>query len=97
MTTAVPAWLAAVGAVPGLAALVGVAVSHGRQVQRLDAVERDVQTVKNLGEQVTRIDERTKNTDKNVSDMKADVSKLTDHLLEEGRTFAPTRAPRRQR
>lgn len=94
MTTEVPAWLAVIGAVPGVAAIVGVAVSHGRQAQRFDAMERDVQTVKNLGEQVTRIDERTKNTDENVKKIEGNVAKITDHLLEEARPFA---APRRAR
>lgn len=86
------AWVAAV---PGVLAAAGVLVSHGRNTQRLNAVEKDVETAKALAEKVGRIDERTVATDKSVTEIKGDVARLVDHLLNEGRSFEPRAARRR--
>lgn len=82
-------------AVPGVLALAGAAVSHGRTQARLKAVEKDVQTAKDLGEKVARIDERTIATASSVKDIKGNVDRLVEHLLTEPRTF-DSRTPRRR-
>ena len=88
-------WVGGISAIPGLVALVGAAVGHGRTMQRLATVERDVSDVRDLKSQVTRIDERTLNTDRNVTSMKDDLATVTEHLLSAGRSFIEQ--PRRAR
>jgi hypothetical protein len=81
-----------IGAIPGCIALAGVAVSYGRAMQRISAVERAVEKLSDLGARVSTIEERTKNTADNMNLMRADVSKITGFLLDEGRSFS---APKR--
>lgn len=53
-------------------------------------MEQDVAEVKGLKDQVSRIDERTKNTAVDVAAIRGEVGRLTDHLLTEPRGFSPT-------
>lgn len=95
MATDVQIAIAAVGAIPGVVALIGCAVGYGRLVQRLQTVERDLAEVKDLKEKVSAIDERTKNTQADVRDVKTDVGRLVEHMLGEQRSFMAGRgAPR---
>lgn len=65
-------------------------------MQRLSQVEADVAKLSDLKSQMATVEERTKNTADNMNFMREDVSKITAHLLDESRTFAPA-APRRAR
>lgn len=69
--------------VPGLIALIGVAVGFGQLKQRLIAVEKDVARVGDLSDKVSRIDERTISTDKKVGEMQGGIDRLVQHLLDE--------------
>ena len=62
--------LSAAGGAAGLVALLGSAFAYGKVVQRLTNVEKEVEKLSNLGETVTRIDERTKATATSVEEIK---------------------------
>ncbi len=85
--------VAILGAAPGLLALAGAGVGYGRLVQRLITVERDLADVKDLSDRVSRIDERTKSTNQQVTEVKESVDKLVSHLLNEPRSFNEPRKP----
>lgn len=65
-------------------------------MQRLTQVEADVAKLADLKSQMATVEERTKNTAENVAGIREDVSKITSHLLDEGRSFAH-QPPRRSR
>lgn len=73
--------LSAVGGFSGVLGLLGAAVGYGRLQQRLLTVEHDVGKLGDLTSKVSRIDERTKNTDVNVRDLKESIGDLTRALL----------------
>lgn len=56
-------------------------------MQRLATVEHELESVKDLKSKVAVIEERTRNTDNNVTAMRDNLARLTDHLIDEGRTF----------
>lgn len=83
-------------AVPGILALIGASIGYGRLLQRLTTVERDLTKVQDLSDKVTRIDERTLNTDRQIGEIKGDINRLVENLIEEparlfrnGRTSRP--------
>lgn len=80
-------WGLALGAVPGLLALLGAAVGYGRLTQRLATVETKMTKVENLANDVARIDERTLNTAKGVEAIDGKLTVVTEHLLSEARAF----------
>lgn len=84
------------GGIPSILGIGGLAVALGRAMQRLTTVERDVARLSDLGAKVATIEERTKNTAENMNAMRQDVSKITSHLLDEGRSFSPAQPPRRR-
>ena len=72
-------------AIPGVLALFGAAISHGRNAQRLDSLEEDVKKVVQLKETVGRLDERTKRTESDVKEIKSNVNLLVQKMLDDGR------------
>lgn len=70
-------------AVPGILALIGASIGYGRLLQRLATLERDVGKVQDLSDKVTRIDERTLNTDRQLGEIKGDIDRLVQNLIEE--------------
>jgi hypothetical protein len=68
-------------AAPGVIALVGAAIGYGQLKQRLVEVEKDTAKIADYGEQLARIDERTRNTDSAVRDMRGDVARLVETLV----------------
>lgn len=74
--------ISTLGGVSGVVALAGALVGYGRLQQRLNTVERDLAKLSELSDKVTRIDERTKNTDENVRELKGSMQELTSALLQ---------------
>lgn len=87
-----PPWLAItialVGAIPGILGLGGSFVWIGRTNQRLSQVEQDLRDLKDIGKEVATISERTKNTAEGVAQQAGDLRRITDHFLDESRSFA---------
>lgn len=75
-------------AIPGVLALFGSAAWLGRVSARLATVERELHDLKDIKTEVATIAERTSNTADSVRGQAANLQKITDHLLDEGRTFA---------
>lgn len=93
-----------IGAIPGLLALGAALVGYGRLMQevkglagRITAVEADVRDLRKIGVDVARIDERTKATADTTNTMAGQLGTITNHLLEEARSFGRADpAPRRR-
>lgn len=71
----------AFGAIPGILALAGSLIGFGRMTQRLQTVERDVGEMKVVTAKVAVIEERTKNTDDNVKEVRNTLAAVTETLL----------------
>lgn len=92
----------AIGAIPGLLALGAALVGYGRLMQevrglaaRISTVETDIRDLRKIGEDVARIDERTKATADAANTMASQLGAITTHLLEESRSFSGKPPPRR--
>lgn len=66
---------------PGGAALVGVAMGYGGLRQQVKSLKADVDKIGELEPKVTRIDERTKNTDQTMRDMRGQLNRLVEHVI----------------
>lgn len=86
----------AFAAVPGVIALIGAAVGHGRTMQRINAVEADVHELKGLNVTVARIDERTKAAADDMKAVREDISTLVMGAMDMVRSFAPNQPTRRR-
>lgn len=84
MSQAVQNWLSAI---PGVIALFGAAAAYGSMRARMAQLEKDMEPVKKLAQDVARIDERTKLTQGDVKDVKESVERLVTRFLDEDRTF----------
>jgi len=73
------------GAAPGVMALIAAAISHGKLMQRVLAVEETQRRMADAVAAVAAIDERTKNSARQITDIKAQVDKLVDRMLDERR------------
>jgi Tfp pilus assembly protein PilN len=78
----------------GVALFVG-AIGYGRLQSRMSAVEsengslrEDVKELQNLQSTVARIDERTKSMAQNTESQAKSLERITNHFLDEGRSFA---------
>lgn len=71
--------------VPGVLALVGASVGYGAMRNQVKNLKIDVDKLDDLAPKVSRIDERTLNTDSAVREMKGQVDRLVDHMLNERR------------
>ena len=77
-----------VGTIPGLLGLATAIAGYGAMRQRLDHVETELNSMKQVYVQVATIAERTRNMDVQAQAMRENLEKITDHLLDDGRTFA---------
>lgn len=84
----------ALGAIPGLLALAGSLIGFGRLTQRLQNVERDMAEMKVVTAKVGVIEERTKNTDENVKNIRDSLSTMTETLLSAAMTEIRSYKPR---
>lgn len=75
--------LSAAGGASGVIALLGAAVGYGRIVQRLEAVEKDVEKLGDMKSKVEVIEERTKTTNEMVREVKHSVDRLVGKMMEE--------------
>ena len=78
-------WLATV---PGVMGMLGAAGVFGALRARVSVLEQDVRDLKDIKAEVATIAERTKNTNDAVGRQAGDLSRITDHLLNEARSFA---------
>ncbi len=91
-------------AVPGLLALLGVAVGYGTLRQKVKTLEDQMQHLSLLSESVVRIDERTQHSAQGLIDVKQSIngvaSKMDDFLkvlIGEARSFREASSRQRQR
>lgn len=82
------------GATLLIAGVAGV-FGYGKLSARMNAVEERsgkleaaVEKMGTMNVAIATIEERTKNTDESVKGQAGDLRRLTDHLLDEGRSFA---------
>jgi hypothetical protein len=93
VTVTLQEWLSVL--VPsGLALFLG-AIGYGRLQSRMTAVEKsneslceDVKELQDLNATVARIDERTKSMVTNTENQAKSLERITNHFLDEGRSFA---------
>ncbi len=85
MPQAIKDWLSIL---PGMVALLGAAVGYGSMRARMAQLEKDMEPVKKLAQDVARIDERTQLTQANVKDVKGSVERLVERFIDgEHRSF----------
>lgn len=86
--------VAVAGAIPGILALAASLVGLGRLTQRLQNVETDVAGMKDAVAKVGVIEERTRNTDDNVKNIRDKLDAMTDTLLAAAMTEIRSYKPR---
>lgn len=69
---------------PGVMGLLGAAVGYGSMNQKVRNLEEKIKPISEFSDQIGRIDERTKSTDRKVDGVKDQVDRIVERFLPHG-------------